>query len=297
MTGDQVRRSGRSTRVALITGGGSGVGMAAVFRFLRDGYRVAFADLNEEHGAAVVRQAVEEGHEGRVRFVRADVSREDDVRAAVAVAAEEFGGLDVLFNNAGVGGAFGPIEDISVQDWDYTFGILVRGVFLGIKHAVPVMRSQGRGGVIVNTASAAGLTAGAGPQAYSAAKAAVINLTQSAAAELAPDRIRVNAICPGVIATPLVHQGREQQILPRLDAVQPWPEHGRPEDVAGVAAFLASADAQFITGESILVDGGLLAAGPRLADVLGNDPRTRGLAGVNRGSTGQSSVVRNRESR
>ncbi len=136
-----------------------------------------------------------------------DVSIEPDVEALVALAVESFGRLDVMFNNAGIGGAFGPITELEVDDWDATFAVNTRSVFLGIKYAARVMIAQGDGGSIINTASVAGLSGGGGPQAYSAAKAAVINLTQSAAVELAPHRIRVNAICPGAVYTDLLHRG------------------------------------------------------------------------------------------
>lgn len=284
-------------KVALVTGGGSGVGRASVFRFLKDGCRVIVADVNDANAGDAVREAGRNGYADRVHFVHVDVAREDDVSHAVAEAVRIFGGLDIMFNNAGVGGAFGAIEAIDAEDWDYTFGVLVRGVFFGIKHAVQVMRRQDSGGVILNTTSVAGLSAGAGPQAYSAAKAAVINLTASAAVELAVHRIRVNGICLGVISTPLVHRGHEARMSDQLDAAQPWPEHGRPEDAAAAAAFLASDDARFVTGQNLLVDGGLVAAGPRLNDILHNDPRDSGLSGVNRGSTGEESTVRNRSVR
>jgi hypothetical protein len=135
--------------------------------------------------------------------VRTDVSIESEVEAAVAAVPERYGRLDCVVNNAGVGGAFGPITEIEVEDWDYTFAVITRGVFLGIKHAARVMQAMGTPGSIVNTGSIAGLGGGVGPQAYSAAKAAVLNLTRLAAVELAPFRIRVNAVNPGAIATPI----------------------------------------------------------------------------------------------
>ena len=274
-------------KVAVITGGASGMGRAAVERFCQEGARVVAVDLNEDTGKQLVADMEGAGFEDAVRFVRADVSAEADVAAAVADAVDGFGRLDVVFNNAGVGGVFGPITDIAVEDWDWTFGVLCRGVFLGTKHAARAMIDQGQGGAIVNTASVAGLSAGSGPQAYSAAKAAVINLTRVAALELAPHRIRVNAICPGAINTPLLHRGNPDAFASMLERVQPWPGVGQATHIADAALFLASDEAGFVTGEALVVDGGLTAAGPNLFGRMGADLSAMGLRGVNRGSTGE----------
>jgi NAD(P)-dependent dehydrogenase (short-subunit alcohol dehydrogenase family) len=204
---------------------------------------------------------------------------------------ERFGGLDCLFNNAGVGGAFGPIGETTVEEWDFTFAVLVRGVFLGIKHGAARLKAQGRGGSIINTASIAGIRGGAGPHAYSAAKAAVANLSRSVSAELAAHRIRVNAIAPGMIKTPLA-MGRREEAWDRLARQkQPWPDLGLPEHIADTALFLASDDSRFITGQVIVVDGGLTAMGP---DLFGHDAGSRMLrkAGLNTGSTGLPGAVR-----
>lgn len=281
-------------RVAVVTGGASGIGRAIVLRFAAEGARVVAADLNPDSGAALLADAEGLGLGKSTCFERADVSAEQDVERAVARAVEEYGRLDVMVNNAGVGGAFGPITEVEVEDWDYTFAVLSRGVFLGTKHAVRAMHEHGDGGAIVNTASIAGLSGGAGPAAYSAAKAAVINLTRANAVELAPLRIRVNALCPGLILTPLLHQGREEQIRALMPDIQPWPDHGRPEHIAGVALFLAGDDAEFVTGQAIAVDGGLTAIGPDLANRLRTMPGDAGLVGVNRGTTGERSQVRRR---
>lgn len=227
----------------------------------------------------------------RFAFVQADVCSETDVEAAVRTTVERMGRIDCVVNNAGVGGAFGPITAIEVEDWDYTFAVLVRGTFLGIKHGARAMVAQGDGGCVINTASIAGFSAGAGPQAYSAAKAAVINLGRAAAVELAPSLIRVNTVCPGVVPTPLLG-GKLEDIDGVLAEVQPWPERAEPKDLAEVIAFLASDAARLVTGETITVDGGISAAGPRLNDQLGGNPGLRGLVGVNRGTTGQRSFVR-----
>ena len=175
-----------------------------------------------------------------------------------------------------------------MEDWDYTFDVLAKGVFLGIKHGARMLREQGEGGSILNTASVAGLSGDAGPLVYSAAKAAVISLSKSAAVELAPDRIRVNAICPGFIATPLPGRGDVESVQERFTGAQPWHDYGRGEHIAGAALFLVSDDAEFVTGEALVVDGGLTAAGPELSKRF---PRTSGrnsrYSGVTKGSTGE----------
>lgn len=281
------------TNTVLITGGASGIGRATAERFLADGWTVMIADFSAEKGETAAQEmaALSQEAHGRIAFVRADVTSEADIEAAVDAAAESFGRLDCIVNNAGVGGAFGPVTEVDVDDWDYTFAVLMRGVFLGTKHGARVMKRQGDGGAIVNTASVAGLAGGIAPQAYSAAKAAVISFTRTTALELAPDRIRVNCVSPGVIDTPLVRAGREDAAAAMVH-IQPWPESGRPEHIANVIAFLAGDGARFITGENIVADGGLMAAGPRLGDAIGGDPAARGLVGINRGSTGQGHDAR-----
>lgn len=283
-------------RIAVITGGASGMGRSTVLRFLDEGARVVIADFNAATGADTLAEAARRGHSDSVRFVQTDVAVEADVETMMHCALDEFGGLDLVFNNAGVGGAIGPLTETTVEDWDYTFGVLTRGVFLGIKHAARIMRSQGRGGAIINTASIAGLSGDAGPLAYSAAKAAVISMTMGAAVELAPDHIRVNAICPGFIATPLAAVGGSVEALQESFArAQPWPEFGSGDHIAGVALFLASDDARFVTGEKIIVDGGLTAAGPELSRKF---PKTSGrnsrYSGITKGSTGAAPELRKR---
>jgi NAD(P)-dependent dehydrogenase (short-subunit alcohol dehydrogenase family) len=215
--------------VAIVTGGASGIGRASALTFLREGARVVIGDLNEASIAETVALAHARGCGDRLAARRADVSAERDVAGLVALAVERFGGLDAIFNNAGVGGAFGPIGETSVEEWDFTFAVLVRGVFLGTKHASNRMKAQGRGGSIINTASIAGVNGGAGPHAYSAAKAAVANLTRAVSAELAAYRIRVNAIAPGMIKTPLAVADREEAWDCLVRDKQPWPEPGMPQ--------------------------------------------------------------------
>lgn len=277
-------------KVAIVTGGASGMGRATALRFLTEGAKVVVADLNETNGAETIALARTQGHGEAIAFIRCDVAQEADVAAAVAAAERRFGRLDIAYLNAGVGGAFGPIAETNVEDWDYTFAVLTRSVFLGMKHASPAMKKHKAGGVILVTASIAGLVGGGGSHAYSAAKAAVISLIENVAAELGPYRIRVVGIAPGVISTPLVHRGRPEK-FDRQFKHQPWPDRGEPEDIADVAAFLCSDDARFITGETIKVDGGLLAQGLALWGSGAENPFMR-TAGVNRGTTGEAMVVR-----
>jgi len=278
-------------KVAVITGGANGVGRDTALRFLDEGARVVIADLNERNAGAVLERAAQAGQAAAIRFIRTDVAEERDVVAMLQCALDAYGRLDCVFNNAGIGGAFGPITETRVEDWDYTLGVLLRGVFLGMKHAARILESQGQGGAIISTASVAGYAGGGGAHCYSAAKAAIINLTRSVAVELAPHRIRVNAVAPGPLLTDLFHRGNaaaaERVILER----QPWPDAAQPSDVAGVVLFLAGADAALVTGETILVDGGLLARGPAL---FGDGERNLLLkaAGLDQGSTGKGSEVR-----
>jgi len=242
-------------KVAVITGAASGIGRASAIRFAGEGAAVVIADLNREGGEAAVRDCRENG--GNAVFQLADVAREEDIKGLVDRAVKEFGRFDIIYNNAGLGGAVGPLEKTTADNWDRSFAILLRAVFLGIKHAVPEMRKAG-GGSIISTASIAGLRGAAGLHAYCAAKAGVISLTRSAAIELAKEKIRVNCICPGLIATPLTYNripGGEQTATQLFAAFQPWPRAGRPEDIAAMALFLASDDSEFVSGQAMVVDG------------------------------------------
>lgn len=276
-------------QVAVVTGGASGIGRATVLRFLAAGAKVVFGDLNEANAEALV---AEVGDPGKLRFVPTDVSVEADVAALVRTAADTFGRLDVLFNNAGLGGAYGPLTEIDVSDWDRTFAVISRGAFLGTKHAAAAMIAQGSGGSIINDSSVAGLGGGGGPITYSAAKAAVLNFTANAAVELAPHRIRVNAICPGLVDTPMVMGKDPAAIVERLGTFQPWPDLGRPEHIASIALFLAGPDSEFVTGEAIRADGGMVAWGPRMTDAHDPNGVTRRHAGFSYGSTGRPAIKR-----
>lgn len=249
-------------RTAIITGGASGIGAASARLFVAEGARVLVADMQRERGEALARSL---GDAAAFRAV--DVTREADVKGAVDEAVSRWGRLDCIYNNAGFGGALGPIEQTSVADFDLTFDVLVKGVFLGIKHAAPVMKAQ-RSGAILSTASVAGLQTGHSPHLYSVAKAAVIHLTRSVALELGEYGIRVNCICPGVIATPLaagrpdVSEAGLAKLKQALGKSQPLGRIGDPEDIARAALWLASDESSFVTGHAQVVDGGAFAGRP-----------------------------------
>lgn len=269
-------------KVALITGGVSGIGLATVELFVAQGARVVVADLQEDKG-----RHLELRFPGVVRFSACDVTSEDQIRDAVALAQSEFGGLDVLFNNAGVSDSMREIEALDAERWSWIYDLLVRGPALGMKHAVPLMVARG-GGSIVNTASIAGLQAGYGPPAYSSAKAALIHLTRVAAAQLSPKGIRVNAICPGLIATSIfgASRGLPREVADQMAALvaenghraQPLATAGVPTDIAEAALFLASDAGRFVTGTHLVVDGGI-TVGPRHSwDAAAQSPFTAVLA-------------------
>jgi NAD(P)-dependent dehydrogenase (short-subunit alcohol dehydrogenase family) len=248
-------------KVAVITGGASGMGEATVRRFAAEGARVVIADIQDAKG-----ERIADTLGGAAVYQRTDVASEDDVRASIQRALDEYGRLDCMFNNAGFGGVSGPIEEIPVEEYDFTMHVLLRGVFLGMKHAAPVMKRQG-GGSIISTASVAGLSGGRGPHIYSAAKAAIVNLTRSVALELGESNIRVNCICPGAIATPLlaraIGDGEDaiDQLKEVLVGLQPIPRSGLGDDIASAALWLASDESTFVSGHALVVDGGL-TAGP-----------------------------------
>ena len=265
-------------KVAVITGAASGMGKAAALLFAKEGAHVVLADLNSPGGEATAQEASAAGP--KCVFQRTDVSLEADIAALVARALSEFGRLDVMFNNAGIGGAIGSIEGIAVEDWDRTQAVCLRGVFLGIKHAIAPMRAQG-GGAIVSTASIAGIDGYPNLHAYCAAKAGVVNLTRSASIELAADKIRVNAIAPGGVSTPIIGGGanfNKAAIDAALTNAQPLPMAGQPEDIAQAALFLASDAARFITGHTLVVDGGAtagqIAGAPRAGQERARPQRT-----------------------
>lgn len=248
-------------KVAVITGGASGIGEGTVRKFVASGARVVVADIQDARG----QKLAEELGPG-VSYYHTDVSQEEEIRAAVGHAVNKWGRLDVMFNNAGFGGVSGSILETDMDAYDTTVAALLRGVVLGMKHAGRVMVEQGSGSII-STASVAGVGIGFGPHIYSAAKAAVIHLTRSVANELGEQGVRVNAICPGGIATPIFGKAMglsaEQAeftvdlMKVRLAEGQPIRRAGLPEDIANAAAWLASDEASFVTGHALVVDGGI----------------------------------------
>ena len=263
-------------KVALITGGCSGIGLGTVELFLGEGARVIAADVQDEKGAML-----EKRFPDTLRYIHCDVTREADIEAACALTASAFGGLDVLFNNAGHAGLPGGVETMTAEGWDAVFVLLVRGPALGMKHALPLMRARG-GGSIINPASIAGLQAGWGPLAYSTAKGAVIHMTKCAAAELSPQKIRVNAICPGLIATSifgaalgLPRDAADQMaamVAQNAAGAQPIHKAGLPADIAAAALYLASDDSAFVSGTHIVVDGAITIGGRHAWDVTATSP-------------------------
>jgi NAD(P)-dependent dehydrogenase (short-subunit alcohol dehydrogenase family) len=251
-------------KVAVITGAASGIGQATALRFAREGATLVAADLNAQGGERTVSECAASG--AKAVFQRTDVSSETDIKAAIDRALDEFGRLDILFNNAGFPGPMGPIEAVPVEDWDRTMAVLLRAPYLGMKYAIPAMRRSG-GGSIITTASDAAVRGLALAATYSAAKAAVVMLSQSVAIETGPDRIRVNCVCPGRINTPLgrgASRPFDTEIERQMAAMQPIPRAGQPEDVANLVLFLASDESEFITGCAYIVDGGRMTGSARL---------------------------------
>ncbi|HWF76756.1 MAG TPA: SDR family NAD(P)-dependent oxidoreductase [Caulobacteraceae bacterium] len=264
-------------KVVVITGGASGIGLAAARRFHREGAKVVIADLNDELGAAVVRELGSE----RALYHHADVAAWPEVEALMQRAAKAFGGLDVLFNNAGVG-SFATTPNLSVDEWRRVIDIDLSGVFYGCKAAIPLMRERG-GGAIVNTASISGLRGDFGFAAYNAAKGAVVNYTRAAAIDHAREGIRINAVCPGPVDTPLIAGVNQLQGIRELwDEAVPLGRFATPEEIAAVVAFLASDDASYIVGAAIPVDGGLTAhtGQPNLPRLLGLQAGVAGSGGA-----------------
>lgn len=243
-------------RVAVVTGAASGIGAATARRFVDEGAHVVLADIQDEAGAAL---AAELGD--ATCFARTDVAREDDVAAAVDVAVDRFGSLDVMVNNAGIVGVVGRIAETPTDGWHRTVSVLLDGVMFGMKHAARVM-VPARAGSILSVSSTAGVLGGLGPHAYTACKHAVIGLTKSVASELAADGIRVNAIAPGNTVTAMTSAvltgdpAATDDTAAAIASISPLGIAGMPDDIAGAALFLASDDARYVTGHTLVVDAG-----------------------------------------
>ena len=247
--------NGIQDSVAIVSGASSGIGRATAKRFASEGAQVVVADVDTEGGEETVSQIESDG--GEAIFVEVDVMIEDDVEHMVESAVDTFGGLDFAFNNAGIEGAHGLAHEQSMDNWNRVIGINLQGVFLAMQAEIPAMLEDG-GGAIVNTASVAGILGFPNLSPYVASKHGVIGLTKSAAVEFSSDGVRVNAVCPGVIETPMVARAQEEdpETMEATAAATPIGRLGQPEEIASAAAWLCSDDASFVTGESLVVDGG-----------------------------------------
>lgn len=257
-------------RVALVTGGTSGIGAATVRELITHGAQVMIAGIEDEAGAAMVAELCSAHGANTARYVHADVSVLAEVETMVAATEKAYGRLDVLVNNAGIGN-YGETPDLAPEQWHRVLDINLNSIFYGCKFAIPLMRRQG-GGAIVNIASISGMAADYGFTAYAASKGAAINYTRALALDHARDHIRVNAVCPGLIETPLTAATLAvPAVRETWSANVPLSRPGRPEEIAKLVRFLASDDASYMTGAIIPVDGGLTAwsGQPNMPKVLG----------------------------
>ncbi|MFC7140133.1 glucose 1-dehydrogenase [Halosimplex aquaticum] len=241
---------------AIVTGASTGIGESTAKRFAEDGASVVVADVNVDGGEGTVADIEDAG--GAATFVETDVSDPDDVAAMVETAVDTYGGLDVAFNNAGIEGESRPTADQSIENWDRVVGVDLRGVFLCLRAEIPAMLEDG-GGAIVNTSSVAGQVGFPQISPYVASKFGVIGLTKNAALEYSGEDIRVNAVCPGVIDTPMVRRstsGDGDSVVDRAVAATPMGRLGHPDEVADAVVWLCSEDASYVTGETLTVDGG-----------------------------------------
>ncbi len=245
-------------KVALVTGGSSGIGRASALAFAREGARVVVADVMVDAGEETVGMIKKAG--GDAIFVKADVTKAGEVEAMVTKAAEAYGRLDYAYNNAGIEGAQALIADATEENWDRVIAINLKGVWLSMKYEIPQMLKQG-GGAIVNTASVAGLVGFPNMAAYVASKHGVAGLSKTAALEYAKSGVRVNAVCPGVIRTPMVERviGNDPEVEKDMTAMEPIGRLGTPEEIAEAVVWLCSDAASFVTGHTMTVDGGLVA--------------------------------------
>ena len=245
-------------KVALITGAGSGIGRASALVFAREGAKVALADIVVEGGEETVRMVKEAG--GEAFFIKADVSNAAEVEAMVNTVVETYGRIDCAYNNAGIEGQLASTDEYAEDMFDKVIGINLTGVWLCMKYELPHMLKQGSG-AIVNTASGAGLIGVAGMSAYVASKHGVVGLTKTAALEYAKSGIRVNAVCPGLIQTPMVERitNGHPQLGEALVAAEPIGRTGKPEEIAESVVWMCSDAASFVTGHAMSVDGGFVA--------------------------------------
>ena len=262
--GSRATQGGRLTgKRTIVTGAGSGIGRASAKKFAAEGAMVLAVDRAKAAVEATVDEIARAG--GKAIAVAADVGAEADVEGFVSRAVEAFGGLDAVYANAGISGGLVPLAEQTVEHWQEVLRVNLIGAFLAIKHAAPLMVKQGAGSILC-TASVAGLRANAGGNPYSASKAGVISLVQTAANSLYGTGVRVNAICPGLIETgmtqPIFERARERGTHEKIGQLNPLTRYGNPEEIAAVAAFLASDEASYVNGQAIPVDGGLSSTHP-----------------------------------
>lgn len=251
-----------SGKTAIVTGGAVGIGRACVERMAQEGAKVAIFDVLETEGEALASDLAAQGH--TVAFWRVDVTNEAEMKAAIEAAVGQFGGLHVMVNNAGISGSPKPTDQVTEAEWDQVQAVNVKGVMFGTKHAIPHLRTAGRGSVI-NLSSIAGLIGVGNLAAYHASKGAVRLMTKNDAVTYAPEQIRVNSIHPGYIWTPMV-ENHLRATSPDLEAakaaagsVHPIGHMGEPDDIAWAVVWLASDEAKFVTGAEIAIDGGYTA--------------------------------------
>ncbi|MGN6542285.1 MAG: SDR family NAD(P)-dependent oxidoreductase [Ginsengibacter sp.] len=243
-------------KVAIVTGAGSGIGKAISLLYAKEGAKVVVSDVSEKHGNETV-AAIKDGGGSNAIFAKADSSKPDDNKHLVEQAVKEFGGLHVAVNNAGIGGPIGPVGEYPIDGWDKVIAINLSGVFYGMRYQIPAMLQSG-GGSIVNMASILGKVGTKGSAAYVAAKHGVIGLTESAALEYADRKIRINAVGPGYIKTPLL-ESLDEATMKALVGLHPMGRLGEANEVAELALWLNSDKASFVTGSYYNVDGGYLA--------------------------------------
>ena len=244
--------------VAAVTGASTGIGRAAALKYAEEGASVVAADVNVEDGEQLVEDIEAAG--GEATFVETDVSDEADVQAMVEAAVDTYGGLDAAFNNAGIEGETDSAAEQPMDNWERVIDVNLKGVFLCMRAEIPAMLERG-GGAIVNTASIAGVVGFPGLSPYVASKHGVIGLTKTAALEFGSENVRVNAICPGVIDTPMVQRSSEEnpESMEQVTAATPLGRLGEPEEIGDAAVWLCSSEASFVTGESFVIDGGYVS--------------------------------------